>query len=118
MNDDPTFGDPSRRTYLANERTYLAWLRSALAALGVSVAVGRLVPALLGASPGPYVALGMGFGVLGLFLFVFGAARQRAVERALATGVFRPLPAWVVLGLAVTGAVLSVATLVLVAAEL
>ena len=116
--DDRTFGDASRRTYLANERTYLAWLRSALAALGVSVAVGRLLPALLDASPAPYVALGIGFGLLGLSLFVLGAIRQRGVERALATGIFRPLSGAVVVGLAIAGVVLSIATLVLVATEL
>ena len=116
--EDRPFGDATRRTYLANERTYLAWLRSALAALGVSVAVGRLLPALLDASPTPYVVLGIGFGSLGLFLFVVGAIRQRGVERALATGAFRPLSGAVVVGLAIAGAALSVATLVLVATEL
>ena len=112
------FADASRRTYLAAERTYLAWLRSGLAALGVSLGVGRLLPALLDASPGPYVALGIGFGVFGLFLFVFGAVRQRAVERALVTGTFRPLPRSVVAGLAIVGVALSVGTLLLVAMEL
>lgn len=116
--DDRTFGDASRRTYLANERTYLAWLRSALTALGVSIAVGRLLPALLDVSPVPFAALGIGFGLLGLFLFVLGAIRQRGVERALATGVFAPLSGAIVVGLAVYGAALSVATLVLVAMEL
>lgn len=116
--DDRTFGDASRRTYLANERTYLAWLRSALAALGVSIAVGRLLPALLDVSPTPFVVLGIGFGLLGLFLFVLGAIRQRGVERALATGVFPPLSGVVVVGLAIYGAALSLATLVLVATEL
>jgi len=111
-------GDPSRRTYLAEERTFLAWLRSGLAALGVSLAVGRLLPALLDASPAPYVALGIGFGALGLFFFVFGALRQRALERALAAGAFRPLPPIVVLGLAVVGIALSAGTLLLVATEL
>jgi len=115
---DPGLGDPSRRTYLAEERTYLAWLRSGLAALGVSLAVGRLLPALLDASPGPYVALGLGFGALGLFFFVFGALRQRAVERSLARGGFRPLSPTVVLGLTLVGVALAAGTLLLVATEL
>ena len=116
--EDAAPHDATRRTYLAAERTYLAWLRSGLAALGVSLAVGRLLPALLEASPGPYVALGIGFGLLGLFLFVFGSIRQRAVERALETGAFRPLPSAVVTGLALAGALLSAGTLLLVATEL
>lgn len=115
---DHEFADPSRRTYLAEERTYLAWIRSALAALGVSLAVGRLLPALLDASPGPYVALGIGFGVLGLFFFVFGALRLRAVERAMARGTFAPLPPAIVVGLAAFGILVSAGTLVLVATEL
>jgi uncharacterized membrane protein YidH (DUF202 family) len=36
--------DDTRRTYLAEERTLLAWWRSGLAALAVASAVGRLVP--------------------------------------------------------------------------
>lgn len=120
MNDapGPTLDDAGRRTYLAEERTYLAWIRSGLGALGVSLAVGRLLPALLDAAPGPYVALGIGFGALGLFLFVFGAIRHREVERALRTGSFAPLPPVVVMAIAVVGAVLSLGTLVLVATEL
>lgn len=115
---DPELPDASRRTYLAEERTYLAWVRSGLGALGVSLAVGRLLPALLDASPGPYVALGVGFGALVLFLFVYGAVRHRAVERALATGAFAPLPRTVVGGIAVVGVALSIGTLLLVATEL
>ena len=112
------FADPSRRTYLAEERTYLAWIRSGLAALGVGLAVGRLLPALLDASPGPYVALGIGFGAFGLFFFVFGAVRFRAVERAMARGTFEPLSPAVVVGMAAFGILLSVGTLLLVATEL
>jgi uncharacterized membrane protein YidH (DUF202 family) len=39
--------DASRRTLLAEERTFLAWFRSGLAAIAVSLAVGRLLPALV-----------------------------------------------------------------------
>lgn len=110
--------DASRRTYLAEERTYLAWIRSGLAALGVSLAVGRLLPALLNASPRPYVTLGIGFGGLGLFFFVFGAVRLRAVGRALDSGGFAPLSSAIVVSLAAVGILLSFGTLVHVATEL
>ncbi len=36
--------DATRRTRLANERTYLAWWRSGLTALAVGLAAGKLVP--------------------------------------------------------------------------
>ena len=38
--------DATRRTRLANERTYLAWWRTGLTTFAVSVAAGRLVPEL------------------------------------------------------------------------
>ena len=45
--------DATRRTRLANERTYLAWWRTGLASLAVSVGTGRLVPALTNGPSGP-----------------------------------------------------------------
>jgi putative membrane protein len=106
---DPAI-DATRRTFLAEERTYLAWLRSGLAAIAVSLAVGRLLPALLDADQGVYRVLGVGYGLLGIFLMVYGAIRQRVVERHLVAGGFAPLPFWVVVGLGCAGLVLGVAT--------
>ena len=40
--------DATRRTRLANERTYLAWWRTGLTTLAVSVGTGKLVPAVTG----------------------------------------------------------------------
>ena len=39
--------DATRRTRLANERTYLAWWRTGLRALAVSLAAGKVVPGLV-----------------------------------------------------------------------
>jgi uncharacterized membrane protein YidH (DUF202 family) len=36
--------DATRRTRLANERTFLAWWRTALGTLGLAVAVGKILP--------------------------------------------------------------------------
>lgn len=102
--------DATRRTFLAEERTFLAWLRSGLAAIAVSLAVGRLLPELLDADDGAYRLLGVGYGVLGVFLLGYGATRQRRVERALAVGSFPPLPVWVVTALGAAGLVLGAAT--------
>ena len=41
-----TDGEPDYRFTLANERTFLAWIRTSLALLAAAVALGRLVPDL------------------------------------------------------------------------
>jgi putative membrane protein len=96
---------------MAEERTFLAWLRSGLAALAVSLAVGRLLPVLLDARAGPYRILGLGFALLGLFLMIYGPIRHRDVRRALARGGFAPLPTGVVWVLAIAGVLLSFGTI-------
>jgi len=115
---EPQPRDASRRTYLAEERTLLAWWRTGLASMAVALGVGRLLPALLDAtSQAPFVALGAGYAILGLILVLFGSARERAQARALAEGRFAPLPGWVVGGLTAYLALLAVATVALVLVE-
>ena len=115
---DPQPRDASRRTYLAEERTLLAWWRTGMASMAVALGVGRLLPALLDASPqAPFVALGAGYAVLGLIMVLFGSVRERAQARALAEGRFAPLPRWVVGGLTAYLALLALATVVLVFLE-
>jgi putative membrane protein len=80
--------DAERRTRLANERTYLAWWRTALTAFAVSIGTGKLVPALTDEDALPYTLLGAGFAALGLGLVVGAFVRQRAVERAVREGGF------------------------------
>src|SRR5215207_9302116 len=57
-------GDATRRTRLANERTYLAWWRTGLTAFAVSLGAGKLVPALTDETRWPYVVVGVGFALL------------------------------------------------------
>jgi len=85
------FGDPSRRTYLAAERTLLAWWRTAFGAIGVAVAVGRLLPDVAHLPKGPFIALGLGWAILAGLFIVYGAMRQRLGERAIEAGSFRHL---------------------------
>ncbi len=109
--------DPSgaeRRTRLANERTYLAWWRSGLTALAVSVAAGRLVPELTGGEEWPYVLLGVGYALLGLAFVVYALVRLRTVERELAHGGFAAVDDRVAFALTGVGVVLAVATLLVV----
>ena len=57
------------------------------AALAVSLAVGRLLPAALSASsPWPYTVIGVGFALYGLVLVTNGTLRAREVEACLSRG--------------------------------
>jgi putative membrane protein len=81
-------GDATRRTRLANERTYLAWWRTGLTAFAVSLGAGKLVPALTDETRWPYVLVGVGFALLGVAFVGYGFRRQRLVERAVASGEY------------------------------
>jgi putative membrane protein len=108
--------DATRRTRLANERTYLAWWRSGLTALAVSFGVGRLVPDVGNQTAWPFEAVGAGFAVLGIAFMVYAQVRQRVVEEALRSGRFAPIDSRVALSFTIAGVVLGAATLILVVA--
>jgi putative membrane protein len=115
---DPAARDSApRRTWLAAERTYLAWLRTALGALGLALAVGRLIPALIGGSHVVFGLLGAGYGILGILVLVIGAYRTQRVRIALVTGEPMPVDYWSVWLLTSVSVVLAVATIILVFAE-
>jgi inner membrane protein YidH len=109
--------DATRRTYLAQERTLLAWWRSGLAAFAVAIGIGRLVPAILDVRTAPFVALGVGFGVLGIAFVAIGAHRDRAMIRHLAEGRFEPLDSRVVWFLTVVMLVLGAVSIGLLLVE-
>jgi putative membrane protein len=80
-------GDATRRTWLANERTWLAWVRTGLTATAVAIGVGKLAPDVARAHHRwPYVALGVGYAILGALLVVYGFGRRAEVERAIRSG--------------------------------
>jgi putative membrane protein len=110
-------GDATRRTRLANERTYLAWWRTGLTAFAVSLGAGKLVPALTDETRWPYVVVGVGFALLGVAFVAYGFRRQQLVERAVTRGEYvRPderLLAW----LTGIGILLGLVLLVLVVVE-
>jgi putative membrane protein len=105
--------DATRRTRLANERTYLAWWRSGLTAFAVSFGAGRLVPELSGGSNWPFVAIGVGFAVVGVAFTAYGYVRHREVELALDRGEYVVLPNRAAMILAGFGVLLGLATLAL-----
>jgi putative membrane protein len=109
-------GDATRRTRLANERTYLAWWRTGLTAFAVSLGAGRLVPALTDDSQWPYIVVGIGFALLGVAFVGYGYRRMRAVDTAIARGEFASPDDRFIGLLAAVGVVLGFALLAIVAA--
>lgn len=104
----------TRRTRLADERTYLAWWRTGFAAFAVSLGAGKIVPSLTRAPRWPYTVLGAGFALLGLALVGYGLMRQRQVEAAITRGDYAPPNEVVIAVLAGTSMLLGVVLLVLV----
>jgi putative membrane protein len=73
--------EPDYRFTLANERTFLAWFRTALALIAGGVAVVQLVPAL--AFPGTRNVLGILLAVAGGGLSSAAVLRWRGVQAAM-----------------------------------
>ncbi|HTI32131.1 MAG TPA: DUF202 domain-containing protein [Miltoncostaea sp.] len=115
MNDDEV--DATRRTRLANERTYLAWWRGGLTGIAVALGVGALLPRLTDQSKWPFVVLGIGFGVLAVIFIVYGTYRFRSVEEALKRGQFAPLDTRLASLLGILGVVLAILTIVAISTE-
>lgn len=109
--------DVTRRTHLANERTYLAWWRTGLGSLAAGIATGRVVPVLTHTARVPYAIVGAGFTLLGIVCVAYSYIRHREVEQALARGEFAPPDIRVVFGLALGAAVLGVMVLVIIVVQ-
>ena len=108
--------DATRRTRLANERTYLAWWRTGLTSLAVSLAAGKVVPQLSNAQrTWPYQLIGAGFALIGIVCIAYALRRERKVEAALMHGDFVPPDRLWTLIMTVAGVLLGVFTLVLMA---
>jgi putative membrane protein len=107
--------DATRRTYLAGERTQLAWWRTGLTALAVALGVGRVVPELAGSSARwPYVIAGVGFAIWGVVALAYGTANRAAMERALREGRFHEGPRWALQALTIGGVALGLLTALLI----
>lgn len=107
--------DATRRTRLANERTFLAWWRTGLATVGLALATGRLLPELVEGTTWPYAALGSVFAVTGAAVTALGWLRWSAVETALAGGEEAIAPRWVMASMATVGTLSALAVVALIA---
>jgi putative membrane protein len=106
--------DATRRTRLANERTYLAWWRTGLTALAVSFGAGRLVPQLSGGPRWPFEVIGVAFALVGVAFMAYGYLRHREVDAALSRGEYATLPDRVAVVFAGAGGLLGLATILVV----
>jgi putative membrane protein len=109
--------DATRRTRLANERTYLAWWRTGLTTFAVSLAAGRLVPELSSGAAWPFEVIGVAFGAVGVMFIAYAYLRQKRVEEALARGEYAPFDTRVALVFAALGVVLGLGTIIVVLAR-
>lgn len=80
--------EPDYRFTLANERTFLAWIRTALALLAGAVATATLVPEF--GFPGANQAIGAALAVGGTAVALAAVRRWQLVERAIRLDL--PLP--------------------------
>jgi putative membrane protein len=76
--------DPDYRFTLANERTFLAWIRTALALLAAAVALVQFVPPF--GVPGARTALGLIVAGDGLLISLLAYRRWSGNERAMRHG--------------------------------
>lgn len=106
---EPSEEDPDYRFTLANERTFLAWVRTALALIAGGVAVVQLVPSF--GVPGVRHGLGLLLTAGGGLLSALAVLRWQRVQTAMRRGnVLPPTRMPLLLG----GAILMVTILVLV----
>jgi putative membrane protein len=110
-------GDATRRTRLANERTYLAWWRTGLTAFAVSIGSGKLVPAVASGVTWPYTAIGVGFAALGVLCSGYAFWRHRKVEEAVSRGEFAQPDERLISLLSGAGAALGVLLVVVLLTE-
>jgi putative membrane protein len=109
--------DATRRTRLANERTYLAWWRTGLTCLAVAVGVGRIVPGVSHVTNWPYQVIGVGYGIFGIAFMVLAHLRVRKVERAVDRGEFARMDERISFGLLASGVALGIGTIALILFE-
>ena len=87
------------RDHLANERTYLAWMRTAIALMGFGVVIARLryllAPDVKGTGQG--WTLGLLFILTGLLTVLLSTQHYFMVLRAIDADTYEPSSRWVVI---------------------
>ena len=112
---DQEDSEPDYRFTLANERTFLAWQRTALGLLAAAIAVVQLVPEL--AVPGARHVIGALLAALAIITAGAGIRRWSRVDAAMRRGL--PLPRHrvpLVLGVGLVAVAVAALVLVITAA--
>ncbi len=111
MREGPLSGEePDPRFSLANERTFLAWIRTSIALIGGGVASAHLLD-----DSGADWALGVPLAVLGLGVAATSYRHHLRIQRAMRRGEplpHSPLPAILAIGVTAVGISALVLTLV------
>jgi putative membrane protein len=102
--------------HLANERTYLAYLRTAISLISLGITINRFSIFLIQSKELPEKAmahwnltgvsrLGFGMVVFGLLLLVWAAIHYSQIGRGIDQGNYRPNPlsAWIISGAVLLG---------------
>lgn len=87
------------RDHLANERTYLAWMRSAIALMGFGIVIVRIrmfQPPMV-PSTGMSWKLGLAFAVVGLLTVWLSTQHYFGVRRDIDEDTYEPPDRWVML---------------------
>ena len=93
--------NPARaRDHLANERTFLAWIRTGVSLVGfgiltaklryLQIDIGGAAPPFPAPAGGRSALLGAAFAVLSILVIVLGSARYAAAGRAIERDEFEP----------------------------
>ena len=100
---------------LANNRTFLAWMRSGITLFGLGFVVAKAALVLKHGSSDQdlYATVGVLFVLSGAALMIVGYSQHRTVARLLAPGTDRPRPGWT-LSITATGAIAAVLLSVLI----
>jgi putative membrane protein len=105
--------DSRARTHLANERTFLAWLRTGLSLVAVGLAAAHFLPEDL--VPGfPIVTVSsLVLVLLGTIMVLFGAMRYIQAHRQIETASYVP-EVWPIVAVAIVVALLAILSVPLV----
>lgn len=114
-NDPPASptGEPDYRFTLANERTFLAWIRTSLGLLAGAIAVATVVPDF--GFPGTRRILSVALALMGVLLAAGAVRRWQVVQTAMRRGADLPasrMPALLSIGLALLSAFLVLLLLI------